>query len=222
MKQIKIVIGLVVLAVVLGLGSIAVVGVGLPGSGVSKTENREVGDFDRISMEEIGTLNVTIGDTASVAITTDDNLLEYIETTVDDDGRLKIRNSEMLNPDVGLVVDVVVPDLTSVEIAGAVTLNLFDYEGESLDLELNGACGVTAFGTVRRLDIELNGACRASLKKLESENANVEINGTGSAEVFASKSIDAEASGFAGITCYGNPEDVEKEANGISRVTIEK
>ncbi len=75
-------------------------------------------------------------------------------------------------------------------------------------------------GTVQNLSVELNGACRAKLKQLESVDATVEINGTGSAEVFASQSIDASASGFATITCYGNPPDVKKEANGASKVEI--
>ena len=132
----------------------------------------------------------------------------------------RIRPSKSINPNINLVIDITVPQLSSVELAGAASLNIYGIDGESLDIELAGACGADASGTVKNLTIELAGACRARLKSLEAENAEVEIAGTGSAVVFASESIDASASGFASITCHGNPKDVQKEANGISKVTI--
>ncbi len=216
MKWILILLGLAFVAL---LGSFAVVGSGVPGSGASKTEIRELDAFDRISLMEIGTINVTFGPTQSVSVTTDDNLLQVIETTVDD-GELIIRPTMSINPKIYPVIDIVVPELSAVEIAGSASVKVVELEAESFDLELNGACAAMMSGTVQNLSVELNGACRAKLKQLESENAKVEINGTGSAEVFASQSIDASASGFATITCYGNPPDVKKEANGVSKVEI--
>ncbi|MGI9516079.1 MAG: GIN domain-containing protein, partial [Pirellulaceae bacterium] len=185
----------------------------------SLTETRDLDSFDKVSLEEFGTIHVSFGDTQTVTVTTDDNLVSLVETTVQD-GELKVRPIKALNPSVDLVIHVTVPRLTSAELAGAARLNIIDIDGESLDIELAGACGVDATGQVDKLSVELAGACRARLRNLKTRHAVVEIAGTGSAVVFASESIDAEAAGFASITCHGNPDDVKKEAAGISRVTI--
>ena len=218
MKRVGMFLLLVMLATGLG-GYLFVSNYGERGSGVSLTEIREFDSFEKVYLEEIGTVNISFGETQSVSVTTDDNLVGLVETVVED-GELRIRPVRAINPRVGLVIDVTVPRLTHAELAGAASLNIVDIDGESLDIELAGACGVDATGKVENLTVELAGACRARLKQLESRHANVEIAGTGSIVVFASESLQAEASGFAKITCHGNPQDVQKEANGISSVKI--
>ncbi len=218
MKTIAMFLGLAVLITVLG-GYLFVSNYGVKGSGISQTDPRELDSFDQIAISEFGTVNISFGETQIVTVTTDDNLIDLIETRVED-GELRIRHLKAINPKTALVIDITVPKLTAVEVAGSVSLNIVGIDSESLDIELAGACGVNASGTVKNLTIEMAGACRARLKSLEAENAEVEIAGTGSAVVFASQSIEAEASGFASITCHGNPKDVQKEANGISKVTI--
>lgn len=193
---------------------------GMRGSGTSKTESRELEKFERIAIEGFGELIISTGDVQSVSVTTDDNLIKLLETTVEN-GELTIRQTKTLNPNAGLVIKVVVPKLTHVEVAGAAKLTLANYQGESLDIELAGACGAYGVGTVDRLKLELAGACRARLASLQAKEAVVEISGTGSAVVYASDSLNAEANGFASITCQGNPPDVKKDINGISRVTVE-
>ena len=200
-------------------GYLFVTNYGEPGSGVSMTEVRDLEPFEKVCLEEFGTINVSFGETQSVSVTTDDNLVGLVETVVKD-GELHVRPLEPINPKVDLVIDVVVPRLTHAELAGAASLHIHDIQGESLDIELAGACGVDATGSVDNLNLELAGACRARLGSLEAKNAKVEIAGTGSIIVYASESIDAEANGFAKITCHGNPQEVQKEANGISSVKI--
>lgn len=218
MKTVMTVLGLFATIALLG-GYLFAVNYGEPGSGTSKMETRELESFDRISLTEIGTINVNFGDTQLVTITTDDNLVDLVETTVKD-GELIIRPSKSINPTNDLVIDITVPHLSGVELAGTARLNINEINCESFEIELAGACGVDATGSVKNLTVELAGACRARLMRLEAENAEVEIAGTGSAVVFATKTIDASASGFASITCHGNPNNVQKEANGISRVRI--
>ena len=218
MKAILICVGLFVGLTIAG-GFVFVTNYGERGSGISHTESRELDAFDKISLTEIGTLHVTFGDEQSVNVTTDDNLVDLIETRVED-GELRIRPLTPINPRIDLVISVTVPELRKVEMAGAARLNIDGIAGDSLDIELAGACGVDGSGTVKNLSIEMAGACRANLDALEAENAEVEIAGTGSAVVFASESIDASASGFASITCYGNPKKVQREENGLSRVTV--
>ena len=210
--------GLIFLILIVG-GFLFYTNYGERGSGVSLTATRDLESFDRISLEEFGTINVNFGETQLVTVTTDDNLVPFVETTVED-GELQIRPTKALNPSVDLVINVTIPHLTAAQLAGAARLNIVDIDAESLEIELAGACGIDGTGKVDKLSLELAGACRARLRDLKTRHAVVEIAGTGSAVVFASESIDAEAAGFASITCHGNPPEVKKEAAGISRVTI--
>ncbi len=213
---------LVALIVAAALGGyLFVANYGQAGSGISKTESRDLESFERIELSEFGTLNVTIGETPRVTVTTDDNLVQLVETVVEN-GCLRIKPVTAINPQVDLVIDVTLPKLTSVEVAGAASLNLKDIQAESLDIELSGACHVQGSGSVTDLSLEMSGACRAKLRSLKTENTVVEISGTGSATVFASVSLQAEASGLAKIACYGNPTQVQREAHGISKVTLVK
>ena len=218
MKTVGIVLGIIV--IVTGLSSYAVVSnYGEPGSGVSQTETRSVEPFTKIAFIEFGTINISTGTTQSVSITTDDNLMDLIETTVED-GELTIRPEKPINPKSGYVVNVVVPDLEAIQLAGAAKLNLDDIQADTLQIELAGACGAYGSGSVDELEMLLAGACRARLRDLTVATAQVEIAGTGSAVVNATESIDAMAAGFASITCHGNPTDVKREAKGISRIEI--
>ena len=63
--------------------------VGVRGSGVLKTEARTVGEFKRISSRGSADVAVKIGSPASVEVTADDNLVQYVTTEVKD-GTLEI------------------------------------------------------------------------------------------------------------------------------------
>jgi hypothetical protein len=203
-----------------GLGGyLFVTNYGERGSGQVQTDVRELEPFERISVEEYGTLKVSTGPVQVLRITTDDNLLPLVRTEVRD-GRLTIRPLRAINPSDQLLVEITVPRLSAVELAGAVSADLRNIESESLELELAGACGVDASGHVDKLSVELAGACRAGLKDLQAKQVQIEIAGMGSAAVYASESLDAEAAGWATIHCYGNPLDVRREAAGISRVRM--
>ena len=60
------------------------VSVGLPGvgeingSGTILTENRSVGDFERLSIRGTGIIHLTQGARPALTVTADDNLLQYI------------------------------------------------------------------------------------------------------------------------------------------------
>ena len=57
---------------------------GMEGSGVPRTEEREVGAFDRIELSGSGRLEVTTGPLSALSVTADDNLLGLLRTEVVD------------------------------------------------------------------------------------------------------------------------------------------
>ncbi len=192
---------------------------GIKGSGVSKSESREVESFNSISLEGYGTLKISQGDEESVTITTDDNLLEVIKTNVKDNV-LTISPSESISPKSGLKIDVVTKDIVAVNSDGAATIEVADIVGDSIKFDLSGAATVSGTGEYTDLTVSIAGAGTAKLSEFKSENTKVTISGAGSATVYAKSSVDAEINGTGTIRVHGNPDDVKKTVNGFGTITV--
>jgi len=192
---------------------------GKRGSGVQITEQRLVEPFQKVALAGIGTANIRFGDVQDVQVTVDDNLIEFVETAVRN-GQLEISTAKAINPSFDLTIDIVIPRLTQVEVAGKALVTIDEFDGDTLTVELAGACGIQATGRVGKLDLELAGACRARLKSLKADHVVVEVAGACGAEVFANESLKAEAAGFCSIACHGNPPQVRKERAGLCRITL--
>ena len=194
-------------------------GTGLRGSGISKTETREVTSFDKIIFQGMGQVNVSYGDTDSLEIIGDDNLLELIETNVNN-GKLTIRPTEGINPKIDLVFNIVTTDLSEVAVSGAANLDIYDAKGEELKIKISGAASMSGNGEITNLKVSISGAGSIDLEDLKTKNVDVSVSGAAKATVHASDSIDASISGVGIITCHGNPTDVKKSTGGLGKISI--
>lgn len=193
---------------------------GTRGSGVAKTEIREVGQFEGISLAGTGRLEVTVGPAGPLTITTDDNLLPLITTTVSDNC-LTIRPSESINPQTPLVMKLTAPSIKSLRVSGAATCLITDLDASELALDVSGAATIEAEGRVRRLSVDMSGASDAKAFNLKVEDAAVTISGAGAAEIHAEKTLTANISGAGVVTYTGDPK-VTKTISGIGKVTRKK
>lgn len=193
-------VGLVVLAVTLGL---MVVACGTVGSGDLVTESRSIGSFDGLDVSEGINVNLLVdpGAVPSVSVTFDDNLLSKLVTEVrggtlviEFDGSVSILGS-------GRFVDVTVDSLDSIEVSGGADLNGF---GTATDYRLSASGGA---------DVDLAG--------LDAANVEVDISGGANARVFASVSVVGEASGGAALTVSGDPDQSGIDTSGGANVDFE-
>ncbi|MFN7289273.1 MAG: head GIN domain-containing protein [Pirellula sp.] len=194
--------------------------VGIKGSGVSKTESRNVADFKSVSSEAVGDVNVTIGDSQSVEVTIDDNLLPLLVTEVVD-GVLKVKTTGSFSTSIGLKVNVTTPSLDSIHSSGVGNIKIEGLDSEQLAVELSGVGGVTAKGKVQNLDVTVSGVGSANLRELLAENVSVTVSGVGGAEVYASKSVNASTSGVGSIKVFGNPAEKKENKSGIGSIKFE-
>ncbi len=208
--------------VVAGCGvftSSTLVSSGVQGSGISSTEAREIGDFSSIEIRGSGTLKISFADKPAVTVTADDNILPLLDTRIEGD-RLILQPSESISPKTELVYEVTATALSKIGAAGAVGVELSGFSGDSLELDLAGACRITGSGTAASLNLKAAGATHSDLAALIVENADVSLTGAGSATVHATKSFHGSAAGAASITCSGSPADVKKTTAGVATVTV--
>lgn len=218
------------------------IGGGVAGSGVVKSEERRVSGFDAIEVEYPAEITVQQGESESVTIETDDNLLPQLGTEVRN-GTLYFENTEKswnerVNPSTTVQVTITVVDLSQVSfpsagkmlvksleteslaisVSGAGDIELTDLDVNRLEFTLSGAGNVYADGTAENLQLRISGFGSFNGDELESQEVEVAISGAGSATVWAESNLDARISGAGSVNYYGDPE-VSKSVSGVGSVT---
>ncbi len=189
---------------------------GEKGSGVSKTEQRETGDFEAIELSGSSDITVQCGQETSVTVTIDDNLLEMITTEVDD-GALEIGQTGSYSSKIGLNIDIATPKLNRFEVSGSCKAEIIDCVTDHLELEVSGAGDLTVSGTVDSVTLELSGAGDVDLTNLVARSVSVEMSGAANAKVNATEELDVEISGVGSVSYKGDPE-VTKDLSGMASV----
>ena len=97
--------------------------------------------------------------------------------------------------------------------SGASKIEL-DVNAPKISGELTGASDVRLSGTTKDLDISASGASHAKCYELLTENANADLSGASSANIFASVKITGEATGASDLRYRGNAASVVVNTSG--------
>jgi hypothetical protein len=211
------------------------------GSGKIEAETRAVKGINAVSIEYPATVVIRQGETESLKVEADDNLLAQLTTKVNN-GTLQIRNSERdwskrVNPSQTVKITLTVRELSDVDFSSAGTLLIEGLETETLHINLNGAGEVTltelkaleldcnlsgagnirAGGTADKVNVQIDGFGSFYGDKLDSLEADIGINGAGSANLRVKDHLVAEINGAGSIGYYGAPE-VDQQINGAGAV----
>jgi len=176
------------------------------GSGKIVTQEETITGFDRLEIDMGFQVDLHQGDTFSVVIRVDDNILEHVRV-VKEGNTLKIsldpdRSYNMLNAT--LEADVTMPELNGADMSGGSHLQ-GDFEANDLTLKLSGGCHITLSGSAVNLTVDANGGSQAKLGNLAVLNAVVDAGGGSHVTVNPSGRLDAVARGGSHISYLGNP-----------------
>lgn len=188
---------------------------GIRGNGDITTETRTVPDFT--SVEANGAFTITWSNApAALKITTDQNLLSRIETSVSGT-KLLLRSRGQLRPTEGIKVTLSSSGMSGARLTGAVRFTAARLAGKGFYLESSGATRVNVDGTVTELMATMSGASRLDAESLKAETVELSISGAGKAQVAASKILKVAISGAGKVTYTGDPT-VEKQISGAGSV----
>ncbi len=189
---------------------------GFEGSGKEKTESRVLDVFTSIELDSSVDVNVTFGETQSVSITGDDNLLKYIDTDVDN-GKLVIDQSENFNTKIGITLDIVLVGLKRIDIDGSGDFNIKSINTDNFIGRIDGSGNITAIGFTNSLDIEVAGSGDVNMFELIASHVVAKINGSGDINVFSKETLDVNING-SGDVRYKGACQVESVINGSGSV----
>ncbi|MDP4283645.1 MAG: head GIN domain-containing protein [Bacteroidota bacterium] len=214
----------------------------ITGDGHVKKENREVSEFTSLASGGSMDIQIAYGNSNTITVEADKNLLPYIETSVED-GRLSIKSKKNVNLKTRskIVVNVSMTKISSLQQSGSGNINgkgEFTNEGETT-ISTSGSGNIDlTFGTFKNLALNISGSGNMNLKggatnnidakisgsgnidclNISSNDVNVKIAGSGNIKVFAQNSIDAKISGSGNVFYKGNATNIKSKVAGSGKV----
>ena len=179
---------------------------GTNGSGNVKTESRPVSGFTSVRLSGVGHLIITQTGTESLSVTTDDNILPLITTTVSNGAlAIGIKPGNSIGKVTQLDYSLTVKTLSEIDVSGAANVTATGLTPNTLTLSLSGASDATVSGQAQALTLTISGAGNYNGRQFAIHTATVTISGAGDASVAASDTLNATISGAGAVTYYGSP-----------------
>ena len=190
----------------------------IEGSGNVVTETRELTTFHAVELNGAGEVTIEPGDSASITLAVEDNLIPYLTINVTG-GRLVIgvreniafQNKEMM------IYRVTYPNTLDELVIGGNGNMIVMSACEEMRARINGAGNITLTGSGERLTVEINGNGAVNARDYAVSEAKATVNGMGVITVNAADSIDATIGGNGNIQYVGNPR-VTQDIEGVGVV----
>jgi hypothetical protein len=175
---------------------------GVQGSGNIVTQFIDVGVFDHVGLTTIGNVYIEQGDTESLTIETDDNILPYLEAKVIND-KLTLSSNDNVNlaPSTAITYHVTVKNLKTVITDSSGDFFVGPYTGDQLDIFVLASGNMNLTDTkVKNLSISSNGSGIVKVENMAAEKIQVKSQASGNVEVTGTTtSLQLEASGSGDV-----------------------
>ncbi len=210
------------------------------GSGNIITEKRSLGNFSGISVSSSIEVEVKTGAVQQVEVEADDNVIQYLETHVSGNTlKIGLDGGHSFN-NAHFKVYITTPGLNSIHASSSSDVKVLDViknngkisfdasssadieaevDAPQVDAEASSSASVILRGRTKDYTARVSSSGDIKSAELLSENADVDANSSGSAEVHASVHLKAHASS-SGTIDYRGAASVDKSVN--SSGTVEK
>jgi hypothetical protein len=211
-------------------------------SGNVEEETRSVSNFSGISLSVPANVQLTQGNAYSVVIEADKDILDRIETEVQNGVlRIKTRNnfsfgwgSSKINikitmPSVNelsvsgsgkiIAANQISTSNLSVSISGSGNVSIDDLNVKSLSASISGSGSLKLSGKGSANDAKatVSGSGSIALNGIRFADANVNISGSGRVKIFAIENLKARVSGSGNISYEGNPL-IDAKVSGSGKI----
>lgn len=208
------------------------------GNGILTTEVREIDPFKKIVLEGVFNVYLIQKENESIRIETDENVLPYIITEVENNIlTVKLKDDSKITKMKKINVYITLVDINKIETKGVGLLNCMGKLNlKTMELQLKGVgatklnlvCdtlnvkselvgSLTLSGSAKVFNVNQKGIGSFEAFDFRAEEVNLESDGIGKAEVFASKVLVIDAKGLGGVVYKGNPaiKDIKNEGVGV-------
>lgn len=205
------------------------------GVGPVEPETRSVEPFDEIEINSymnVSFRQIKSSEVDKVVVTSQENLLPYVKTTVDDEV-LIIEVEGCIESDKEITVEIYGRNLRSLSNNGSGDFSAdgklelskvyigsngsgdidLKLQCQNLEVEINGSGRVSLDGAADYLESAINGSGDLKAEELRTFETELTLNGSGDAHVFAKQNLEVEING-SGDVFYKGKAEVSKSLNG--------
>lgn len=209
---------LIAMAALIGLLVLAGCGLsGIKGSGVIVKEERTVTEFTRVAASGISSVTFLHGSEVSVTVEADNNLLELLETRVENGVlHLGAKNGTLIIE--GTVnYTVTSPMVDEIVLSGSATGEALAVNQEKLSVILSGSATIALAGEVNTFTLVQSGSSTLNAFLLTAQQVNATMSASTSAQLTAETALSATLSGSASLVHRGGGV-VEQVVTGSATV----
>ncbi len=190
------------------------------GSGNVTSQQREVGDFDRLVVDGVIDVELRQGDVAALRLEGDDNVLDKITTRIDD-GRLEIsmRSGFSFKKRSKIRAFVTVRDLREVSMTGVGELVCPEpLSLRSLEANLSGVGKIELHGTCDEAELVNSGVGQIEADDFVCQKLRVVNSGAGNVRARAEREIEVENTGVGNVEWSGAASATNVSSTGVGKV----
>lgn len=211
------------------------------GSGDLITESRNVSGFSRVQIDGAGELVIIQGDSESLEIQAEDNIIgdltsdvrggtlvlgyqdKFLRNTIIPTERITytltiVDLSEVtINGAADMEVDSLETDALTLNINGAGKVSIDELMADNLNVQISGTATIEIAGQVAQQSITIDGAGNFEAGDLATSSTTVDINGLGNATVWVTEILDISIDGGGNVRYYGSP-NVTQDINGVGDI----
>jgi hypothetical protein len=188
------------------------------GSGQVASETRQVSGFTGIDLSGVGEVIIEQGESESLTIEADDNVLPVLTSEVEDSvlqlGRKPRTTVTTRNP---IRYRVTLKDLTRVQLSGSGSVSAESLRVNALRVDISGSGTMNLAGSADEQRIAMSGSGQYDAAGLSSRSVEVDISGSGKATVAVTEQLRVDISGSGTVTYSGDPR-VDQSVSGSGRL----
>ena len=214
----------------------------ISGNGNLKKETRETSNFTGLLVSGNVSVDLSYGDSKSIVVEGDENILPYIETTVEN-GNLVIKTKDKVNVRTKnkLTVHVSMKKIerlrmsgsgnitgngdfsndskTEIGVSGSGSINLAMNSFNETKINISGSGNVTLKGkSTNNINAAISGSGNIDCADVSCDDVNARVSGSGNIKVYANKSIDAKVSGSGNIYYKGAATNINLKSSGSGKI----
>ncbi len=215
----------------------------IKGNGNVVTIERNVGDYDAISVAGWYDVDLVEGKEGKLTLEGESNLLTHIKTEVKN-GRLVIKiengcNLKPASPRNTIKITVPVEDISSIslsgsgDIVGKTTIKADDFktsmsgsgditlaiEADAINTSMSGSGDIKLSGRTNSFEARVSGSGDIKAYTLEADHVEATVSGSADIKITANKSLKARVSGSGDISYRGNPDKVDTKSSGSGDIS---
>lgn len=204
--------------------------------GTTKTEDRAVSGFHQLEISGSFAVEISQGSQESLKIEADEDMITHVITEVKD-GTLRIftkgksghvktlkvyltfKNLDGISSSGSLVMTgkgTMKFDKLDLDLSGSADIDL-QVEADLIHTDMSGSSDIGLSGNVTKMTVAISGAGNLEASDLMVQTFDIEISGSGDANINVARELDVEISGSGAVVYKGNP-NIKKSISGSGSI----